>query len=49
LFGADAVRVLTSTILVAACAHASAPAVGRAEKRNMELVGYHDLQGGGAY
>ena len=49
MFGSDALRLLTSAILVATCANASAQAVGQAEKLNMELVGYHDLQGRSAY
>ena len=40
---------LSFAILVATCANASAQAVGQAEKLNMELVGYHDLQGRSAY
>ena len=45
MFGSDALRLLTSAILVATCANASAQAAGQAEKLDMELVGYHDLQG----
>ena len=43
------VRRLGAAILVAACANASAQASGQADKRNMELVGYHALQGRSAY
>ena len=42
-------RRLGAAILVAACANASAQASGQAEKRNMELLGYHALQGRSAY
>ncbi|MBE0615906.1 MAG: hypothetical protein IH604_19720 [Burkholderiales bacterium] len=42
-------RRLGAAILVAACVNASAQAPGQTEKRNMELVAYHDLQGRGAY
>ena len=42
-------RGLTPVMIAAACATATAQAQERAEKLNMELVGYHDLQGRSAY
>jgi len=49
-FDARAVfRILTPVILAAGCAAALAQAPDPTERRNMELVAYHDLQGRSAY